>query len=185
MAEGKDIQDRQFMDILKKSHSFTVQIHTEVSRIIADLRPTQLDTLGLVAAIRQYVNSIVVSQGIKVHFDMEPIEKHLLPEEELSLFRLVQGAVGNIIQHSEAENIVIFLKQQDDNLVLSVSDDGKGFEIEKLTEMRERGRGYGLLHMKERMTLIGATCNVQTQPGKGTTVKAFFPLSGKATVKED
>ncbi len=185
MAEGMDIKDGQFMDILNKSHNLTVQVHSEVSRIIADLRPTQLDTLGLVAAVRQYVNNIVVSRGIEVHFDMEPINKKLFPEEELSLFRLVQGAVGNIIQHSEAKNVYIVLKQQDDNLVVSISDDGKGFEIDRLTEMREIGRGYGLLNMKERMILIGATCNVQTEPGEGTTVKAFLPLAGKPAAGKD
>ncbi len=185
MAEKRGIQDQQFMDILKKSHTSTVQIHSEVSRIIADLRPTQLDTLGLVAAIRQYVNALVVSRGMKVNFDLEAIEKHLLPEEELSLFRLVQGVVGNVIQHSEAENVDISLKHQDNNLVLCVRDDGKGFEIDKLAEMREVGRGYGLLNIKERMTLIGATCSVQSQPGEGTIVRAVLPLSGKVTIKKD
>ena len=185
MADHKDIRDQQFLEILKKSHASTVQIHSEVSRIIADLRPTQLDTLGLVAAIRQYVNSMVVSRGMKVNFDMEAIEKYLLPEEELSLFRLVQGAVGNIIQHSEAENVSIILKQQDNNLVLSIIDDGKGFEIDRLAEMREVGRGYGLLNLKERMILIGASCSVQSQPGEGTTVRAVLPLSGKAALEKD
>lgn len=182
MAEARGIDDQQFLEILKRSHNSTVQIHTEVSRIIADLRPTQLDTLGLVSAIRQYAHSIVASRGIEVEFDMDAIEKYLLPEEELSLFRLVQGAMGNVIQHSDAKNVDISFKQKDDNLVLAISDDGKGFELKKLAEMRERGRGYGLLNMKERMILIGATCSVQSSPGKGTTVRAVLPLSGKAKI---
>ncbi len=184
MTDNMGIRDDQFVEILRKSHASTVQVHSEISRLIADLRPTQLDTLGLVAAIRQYVSSIIVARGIKVHFDMDAVEKHLLPEEELSLFRLVQGAVGNIIQHSEAKNITVSIKYQDDKLVVSVIDDGKGFEVEKLTELRKIGRGYGLLNMKERMTLIGATCSVQSQPGEGTIVRAVLPLSGKVSIKE-
>ncbi len=184
MSERLGIRDVQFKEILKKSHASTVQVHSEISRLIADLRPTQLDTLGIVAAIRQYVNSMVVARGIKAHFDLDAVEKHLLPEEELSLFRLVQGAVGNIIQHSEAKNVTISLKHQDDKLVVKVVDDGKGFQVEKLSELRKIGRGYGLLNMKERMTLIGATCSVQSQPGEGTTVRAVLPLSGKVSIKE-
>lgn len=185
MAEAIGIQDQKFMDILNRSHASTVQTHTEVSRMIADLRPTQLDTLGLVAAIRQYVYASLISKGIEVHFDLGPIEKYLMPEEELSLFRWMQGAVGNIIQHSQAENVEVSLKRQEDKLVLRISDDGIGFEFDKLSKMREGGRGYGLLNMKERMTLIGGTCSVKTQPGGGTTVTAVLPLSGRETVKKE
>lgn len=184
IAETIGIDDERFMEILKRSHASTVYTHTEVSRMIANLRPTQLDTLGLVAAIRQYVYTSIVSQGINVKFDLDTVEKYLLPEEELSFFRWVQGAVGNIIQHSHAENVTVSLKQHNDKLVLKISDDGKGFETDRLTEMREHGRGYGLLNMKERMTLIGGVCSVESEPGKGTTVTATFPLSGRATVTD-
>ncbi len=183
MAESIGIQDQNFREILQKTHDSTVQIHTEISRIIADLRPTQLDTLGLVAAIRQHIHSNMASRGINVHFDLDSIEKQLLPEEELSIFRWAQGAVGNIIQHAQAENVEVSLKQKEEKLILTISDDGKGFEIDKLTEMREKGRGYGLLNMKERMILIGGNCSVQTQPGEGTTVTAELPLSGREIVK--
>ncbi len=184
MAENNGIQDQNFKEILQKTHDSTVQIHAEISRIIADLRPTQLDTLGLVAAIRQHIYSNVASRGINVHFDLDNVERQLLPEEELSIFRWAQGAVGNIIQHAQAENVEVSLKQREEKLILTISDDGKGFEIDRLTEMREKGRGYGLLNMKERMILIGGSCSVQTQPGEGTTVTAELPLFGRELVKK-
>ncbi len=185
MAEMLNIQDQRFMEIINRSHATTVRTHTEISRIIADLRPTQLDNLGLVAAIRQYVYTNVTSQGMNVRYDLDDVDRHLLPEEELSLFRWVQGAIGNIIQHSQAKNVEVSLKQMKDKLFLSISDDGKGFEFDNLPAMRERGHGFGLLNMKERVTLIGGSCSVTTEPGKGTTVTAVLPLSGRNRIKKE
>ena len=185
MAEMLDIQDQRFMEIVNRSHATTVRTHTEVSRIIADLRPTQLDNLGLVAAIRQYVYTNVISQGMNVRYDLDNVDLYLLPEEELSLFRWVQGAIGNIIQHSQAGNVEVSLKQMKDKLVLRISDDGKGFVFDNLLTMRERGRGFGLLNMKERVTLIGGSCSVETEPGKGTTVTAVLPLSDRGKTKNE
>lgn len=182
MAEQIGIADQKFMNILKRCHASTVSTHTEVSRMIADLRPTQLDTIGLVPAVRQHVYSNLIARGVEVRFDLDDINKKLLPEEELSLFRWVQGAVGNIIQHSGAKNVEVSLRQREGNLVLRISDDGKGFDIGGLPEMREEGRGYGLLNMKERMVLIGGACSVESQPGEGTTVTAILPLAGRETV---
>lgn len=176
MAESAGIRDERFLEILKKSHSSTEQIHGEISRMIADLRPTQLDTLGLVSAIREYVNFNLSSRGIKVHFDLDEINKKLHAEEELSIFRWVQGAIGNIAQHSRAQNVNVSVKQRDNELVVQISDDGVGFDFDQLTDMREVGRGYGLLNMKERITLIGGRCSVDPEPGKGTTVTAIVPF---------
>ncbi len=188
IAESKGIKDEKFMDILRKSHDSTVQIHNEVSRMIANLRPTQLDTLGLAAAIRQYVHFNVSSRDIEVYCNMDDeVEKYLLPEEELSLFRWVQGAVGNIIQHAGARSIEVYVAREKNKLVFKISDDGKGFEFDRdlLSEMRERGRGYGLMNMKERITLIGGEFSIQSRPGEGTTVIAELPLMGRETVNKE
>jgi len=185
MAEISGIQDQKFIDILKKSHASAVQMHTEVSKLIADLRPTQLDTLGLSAAVRQFVHFNVASKGIKVHFDLDPVEQHLQPEEELSLFRWIQGAVGNVIQHSGADELEVSIKELAEQLVLRVKDNGKGFEFTELPQMREMGRGYGLLNMKERIKLIGGACSVYSKPEEGTTVTAVLPLKGREKLQEE
>ncbi len=179
MAGSIGIEDAKFMDILRKSHDASVQMHSEVSRLIADLRPTQLDTLGLTAAVRQYVNFKIASQGIKVHLDLDPVEEFLDPEEELSLFRWIQGAIGNVIEHSQAQEMEVQIKQQQAKLMLRVRDNGQGFDSDALPQMRERGRGYGLLNMKERIKLIGGACSVQSKPGQGTTATAYLPLFGR------
>lgn len=183
LAEMIGIQNEQFKTILKKTHASTVQVNIEVSRLIADLRPALLDILGLMPAIRQYIETSLAPLGIQVNFRLEELKKTLLPEEEVTLFRWVQGAVGNIIQHAQAKNVLISMMYREGDLVLQVSDDGKGFNPLHLHNPGERGRGYGLFNMKERMNLIGASCSVQTEPGRGTTVTAVIPnerwLSGK------
>lgn len=178
MVDMIGIKNEQFKTMLKKTHASTVRVNIEVSRLIADLRPVLLDILGLVPAIRQYAETSLTPLGIRPHFAfaLEEIKAILQPEEEVALFRWLQSAVGNIIQHAQAKNVTIALHLEDGNLVLQVSDDGRGFEPSKIPETGERGRGYGLFNMHERMKLIGATCKVLSEPGKGTTVMASIPV---------
>ncbi|HSV31594.1 MAG TPA: GAF domain-containing sensor histidine kinase [Atribacteraceae bacterium] len=176
LAEMIGIQNEQFKTMLRKTHAATVGVNIEVSRLIADLRPALLDILGLVPAIRQYAETSLTSLGIRVSFELDELKRILQPEEELTLFRWVQGAVGNIIQHAQAKNVTLSLKKVDGNLVLQVIDDGKGFNMSQVSDGGDKGRGYGLSNMRERMDLIGAMSTVQSEPGKGTTVTAVIPL---------
>ena len=180
MAENIGIQDRRFKEMLQRSHDLTVQVHREVSRLIANLRPIQIDTLGLVPAIRQHAQSTLVPLGMGVHFDMEPVQKRFLPEEELGLFRWVQGAIGNVARHSRAQHVSVSLKHQDGMMILKISDDGIGFDVSVLSRNSEEGRSYGLLNMKERITLVGGTCSVESDPGRGTVVTARVPLARRS-----
>jgi len=176
MAEIIGIQDTEFKARLKKTHSLTVQINTEVSRLIADLRPSLLDTLGLIPAIRHYAETNLTPLGINVSFEFEGIKRSLPPEVEAGLFRWAQGAIGNIMQHSQARNVTISVKHEGDELVLCISDDGKGFNSSQLTGIEAGGRGAGLFSMKERVRLLGGACSIQSQPGQGATATARIPI---------
>ena len=184
-AEMAGIQDTQFKTRLKKTHSLAVQISTEVSRLIADLRPSLLDTLGLIPAVRQYAETHLTPLGINVSFEFEGIERALPEEVEVGLFRCAQGAIGNIRQHSQAGNATISMKREDDELVLCISDDGKGFDISQVTEIEKSGRGAGLFSMKERVRLLGGICWVESQPGQGTTANARVPITWSTTSAKD
>lgn len=185
MAEIIGIQDAEFKTRLKKTHSLAVQVGTEVSRLIANLRPTLLDTLGLIPAIRQYAETNLTPLGINLSFEFEKVGKSLAPEVEVELFRWAQGAIGNIMQHSQARNATISLKREGNELVLSISDNGRGFDVTQLTGIEEGGRGAGLFSMKERIRLVGGTCSVQSQPGQGTTATAKVPLTWSTANAED
>jgi len=184
-AEMAGIQDTQFKTRLKKTHSLAVQISTEVSRLIADLRPSLLDTLGLIPAVRQYAETHLTPLGINVSFEFEGVERALPEEVEVGLFRCAQGAIGNIRQHSQAGNATISMKREDDELVLCISDDGKGFDVSQVTEIEKGGRGAGLFSMKERVRLLGGICWVESQPGQGTTANARVPITWSTTSAKD
>jgi len=176
-AEMSGNQDTEFIAGLKKVQSLTVQVHSEVSRLIADLRPALLDTLGLVPAVRQYAEARLHPLDINVSVEIKGLERRLLPEVEAALFRFVQGAIGNIAQHSRAKNTTIILEYQQEEMLLRISDDGQGFNVSEITDVEESGRGRGLFTMRERIGFLGGTSSVESQPGTGTTVWARVPIN--------
>ncbi len=175
MCDLQNICDDRFRQVLDEAHASAKQINREVSRVITDLRPTLLSTMGLVPAIREHVESHLKPLGIEVSFDFQDIKPPPPPEAEISLFRWVQGAVGNIIKHSNAGHVRVSLRRTGDEMRLKVADDGRGFDVDLLQE-GEEGQGTGLLIMKERLELVDGSCRIDSEPGRGTTVIARFPL---------
>lgn len=176
LLERNDCDANLFKERLKKVHSSAVQICGEVSKLIADLRPTLLDTLGLIPAIRHYEETNLVPNGVTVKFNFDK-DKLALPQEmEAGLFRIVQTATGNILHHSRAQLVDISLVQQGDELVLTITDDGIGFDVSQITRIEESGRGAGLFSMKERARLLGGRCWIDAQPGKGTRINVIIPF---------
>jgi signal transduction histidine kinase len=176
-AEMSGSQNAEFITRLKKVQSLAVHVHTEVSRLITNLHPGLLDTLGLVPAIHRHAESSLRPLGITVSVETKGGDRRLPPEVEATLFRFVQGAIGNIVQHSRAKNAAIVLEYQDDEFLLQISDDGQGFDVSKITNIEESGRGRGVFSMKERIRLLGGTCRIDSQLGQGTTVRAVVPMS--------
>lgn len=176
MAEMSGNQDAEFIAGLKKVQSLTVQVHSEVSRLIADLRPALLDTLGLIPAVRQHAEARLHTLGINVSVETKGKDRRLPSDVEAALFRVVQGAIGNIAQHSKAKNAVIVLEYQPNEFLLHISDDGQGFDVSKITDVEESGRGRGLFSMRERIGFLGGTSGVESQPGKGAAVWARVPI---------
>jgi signal transduction histidine kinase len=170
-------KDTGFVTGLKKVQSLAIQVHEEISRLIAALRPALIDTLGLVPAIRQYAENSLRPLGINLSVESEGMDKRLPPEIEAGLFRWAQGAIGNIAQHSKAKNASIILKCKDNELYIEIADDGVGFDVFKITDIEEGGRGRGVFSMKERIGLLGGTCGIKSSPGQGTIVQGRVPIS--------
>jgi len=185
MVEMSGSQDTEFIAKLKKIQSLAVQVHSEVSRLIADLRPALLDTLGLLPAIRQYAEDRLRPLGINVSVEPERVDQRLTPEIEAGLFRVAQGAIGNIAQHSKAKNASIILEYQGDELFMRITDDGGGFDVSKITNIEKSGRGRGVFSAKERVGLLGGTCLIESQPGQGTNVRVRIPISQDAEDAEN
>ena len=169
-------KDAGFVAGLKKVQSLAIGVHGEISRLIADLRPALIDTLGLVPAIRQYAENSLRPLGINMSMESEGMDKRLPPEIEVGLFRWAQGAIGNIAQHSKAKNARFSLKRKDNELYIEITDDGVGFDVSKITDIEESGRGRGVFSMKERIGLLGGSCGIKSKPGQGTTVHGRVPI---------
>lgn len=103
MTQMSGRQDAELIERLKKVQSMAVQVHNEIRRLMADLRPSLLDTLELVPAVRQYPESRLRPVGINVSVEIKGGDKRLPPEMETGLFRVAQGAIGNIIQHYQGK----------------------------------------------------------------------------------
>jgi signal transduction histidine kinase len=185
MAGLNNTTGAEFKTKLNKIHSLAVQISTKVSQLIADLRPTLLDTLGLIPAIRHYAETNLLPSGINVSFEFDPDKSNLTQDISVELFRIIQGTIGNILHHAQAKNVEISLKIVGEELILNVIDDGKGFDVSRITHIEESGRGAGLFSMKERVHRLDGRCAIQSRPGKGTKVTVIIPCIEAETDAKD
>ncbi len=148
----------------------------EVHRLIYDLRPSQLDDLGLPAALRSCAYDCLESAGIEVHMEAVGQEKRLPPQVEITVFRIAQEAIANVGHHAQAESVFISLEFKDNSVALQVEDDGIGFDFSKEMDSADTERHMGLLGMKERADLMHGTLTIETRPGYGTKVAAQIPI---------
>ena len=177
MAEMKGIEDEELLDMLRKTQSQAVYAANEIVKLMKELRPTLLDELGMSAAIHRYAKDTLRAQGIDVAADFSGTDRRLPMEVEVTLFRIAQGAIGNILEHSEAQKASINVECTDTECRMRIEDDGRGFDVSKLTEVESTGRGAGVFTMKERVKLVGGKCHIESQPGRGTRVVVNVPLS--------
>ncbi len=185
MVEMAGIHDAKITETLKRAHELAIHIGNEIHRLIVNLRPTLLDSLGLIPALRQHAESTLVPMGINVSFQFDDLERTLPREVETGLFRVAQGGIGNIQQHSKATSASISLTVNGDELVLRISDNGVGFDVSRIQGIETGGRGAGLFSIKERVKLMGGSCIIQSEPGKGTTATARIPIRWSTTNAED
>lgn len=165
---------------LRKAQSISISILDGIHKIINELRPTLLDDLGLVTAIRWLADSNLGSVGVKVRLDTVGKERRLPSEVEIALFRVVQEAISNIARHANAHNTALSLHFQKKAIQVSIQDDGKGFDVQEALSSKDRPRGLGLLGMKERIELVHGTLSIRSRIGSGTLISFQIPLSGSA-----
>ncbi|GAC1358640.1 MAG: hypothetical protein NVS4B8_16230 [Herpetosiphon sp.] len=158
----------------------TVAEHTltGVRNIIADLRPSLLDDLGLDAAIRWQVQERLEPSGIRADVQVRGAGRRLPPRIETALYRVVQEAVSNIIKHAEATYVEIDLDLSSPEVVAArIEDNGKGFDTGFLQRAAHPGMGVGVYGMQERVNLVEGNLQIDSSPGEGTEVRVTMPLS--------
>ena len=147
----------------------------EVERISRNLRPGVLNELGLVDVLRSDSSEFVKRTGLPLKVTCEKLTARLPAETELTLYRILQEALKNVEQHARAKNVAVHLKPLADGVELVITDDGIGFDPERLPSQRKAKRGFGLISMRERATSAGGALSVQSAAGQGTTITAQIP----------
>jgi two-component system sensor histidine kinase UhpB len=144
----------------------------ELLDLARQLRPTALDDHGLVAALQTHVKEYNRRGPASAHFWADPTLRDLPPEVQVVIYRVAQEALVNAARHSGATHVEVSLERGDSRVSLLVSDNGSGFAF------AEEGKGLGLSGMRERALLVGGRLEIDSSPGKGTSVKLEVPISG-------
>lgn len=166
-------------ETLRHLEGLTTHSLTELQRLIADLRPSHLDDLGLPAALRWYANVIQERAALHTHVEIRGQEHSVSSAAKTALFRIVQEALTNVVKHAVAENANIYLTFESDGVSVKIIDDGQGFE----PRSNQSGQriSWGLKNMEERASLLGGKLTVKSHLGAGTSVEAFIPFAAMET----
>jgi signal transduction histidine kinase len=166
-------------DQLSEIAETTTAAILEVREIAHNLRPYQLDRLGLVAAIKHMITRVSESSVLNVASDMERIDGLLSPEAETSVYRIVQEGLNNVVKHSSATSARVEIKRDGDQITISVQDNGKGISPRPPSSNGARG-GFGLAGIAERVRLLDGSFAIDSKPSNGTTLTVLLELPGGA-----
>mgnify|MGYP001275300356 CR=1 FL=1 len=165
--------------ILKRRIASTqrlVQRSVEIIHAFAlDLRPSTLDDLGLIPALHSFSQAFSRQTGIRVRLNAEAAVEALNIAKRTVLYRVAQEALTNVSRHARASDVEVNLKILEGGASLSIHDNGRSFPVERLLAS-VRGKRLGLLGMRERVEMVHGVFAVQSEPGKGTTVRATIPM---------
>jgi signal transduction histidine kinase len=150
-----------------------------IHRFARELRPTELDDLGLIRALHGYMTGLRRKTGLPMTMKVAAAVERLDTATQTALYRVAQEALTNVVRHAQAGEIEVTLQKFRRHVALRIRDDGSGFRPGRGRAAGRAGR-LGLLGMKERLEMVGGTLSIKSTPGKGTTVLARVPLPATA-----
>ena len=149
----------------------------ECRRMQQDLRPSLLDDLGLLATLSWYCRRYqTIYTGIKVELEQGLEESDIPNVLKIVIFRVTQEGMNNIAKHSKADLVHLRLRKMDGRMELAIEDNGQGFDLNKVVSSESTKRGLGLTSMRERTELLGGSFAMESAEGKGTVIRASWPL---------
>ena len=146
-----------------------------VHQFARELRPAVLDDLGLIPALHSFVKIFSKRTRIHVHLKAFAEVEQLDIAKRTVLFRVAQEALTNVARHAQASRVEVSIQKLPDAVCMKIKDDGKSFQVERVLHGKGSKR-LGLLGMRERLEMVGGHFDVESAPGKGTTVTAQIPL---------
>lgn len=164
----KDLENakEQFEEITTESANAI----SEVREIAYNLRPYLLDRLGLTKAINAMLNKIADKLPLRIISKIDDIDGLFENEAELSIYRIIQESLGNIIKHAEASEVNVTIEKVEKGINLKIQDNGKGFDVKEKSENKTQG-GFGLLGISERVRMLNGTFSIKSETEKGTTIE--------------
>ena len=150
----------------------------ETREISYNLRPFQLDRLGLTKAIEVMVRTTGVASGIRFTSELDNIDDVFPEDLRINFYRIVQESLGNIMKHAQATEVSVRVKRSIENVILTIEDNGRGFTSDERGPLPSRS-GFGLTGMGERARLLGGELKVRSTQGRGTAVLFESPLRQK------
>ncbi len=162
------------------AQSSASQIDNDIGYLSWELRPTELEQLGLENALTSFVREWSNQHQVNAEFHSNSASKQnggrFEKDVETNLYRIVQEALNNILKHANASNVNVLLQRRDDGVTLIIEDDGCGFDPEDISQDASPPGGLGLISMRERVTLLNGTLEIESRPGSGTTILARVPF---------
>jgi two-component system, sensor histidine kinase and response regulator len=156
---------------LQALHDQSYEIFVKIRRLAQDLRPPVLDALGLKVSMQTYCAEFTRRTHLPVSFDVDEAIPSLPDVYNIALYRILQEALNNIIKHAKAGHVWVDLSLEDDIIILTVQDNGQGFETQE-----HQSDGIGLSSMRERVMIAGGKFNISSTHKHGTILSAQFPL---------
>ena len=150
---------------------------SEIRRFIFDLRPTMLAQRGLIGTVEHYINTYRTFLPEEINLELPSTSPTLTQEQELTAFRVIQETLQNIHRHSGATRCSLSIEAVNDQLLVNVSDNGRGFDPSNV-KVRARG-GSGIIGMRERAEVIGANLEVDSSSGNGCRVRLMIPVGSR------
>jgi PAS domain S-box-containing protein len=165
---------------LQEDLTMIVNLLGQVRKLSLDLRPSVLDDLGLLPAVRWYVREHLKKSDLEVQLDIPRALPRLSPEIENACFRVLQGAATNALRHAHARNLTVHLRLEQGVLELDIHDDGAGFDVDAAQTRARGGASLGLLAMEERVRLVGGEFSLSSKSGEGTDVRVRINVEKSA-----
>lgn len=180
LETAKSLPSQRLALIDKSIQSILHAIH-EIRAISKSLVPSSIVDLGLTESINDLVQNITVSKTLKIDlFIQDDIESIINKDQKLMLFRIIQEQMNNVLKHSQAKHASIYLLADASNIELEISDDGKGFDIEKGMHSK---KGVGLSNIVSRAELFHGKVDIYTAPEKGCKLKVEIPIITNPLIK--
>jgi PAS domain S-box-containing protein len=170
-------------EILHRCDRLLVKILEENRQIAHNLRPTELDNLGLAVACSSFCSQVQSRTNLQFQCRLTLPKQRLPSVVELHLFRIVQEAINNIEKYAQAKSVKLQIRFYGNSVILKIQDDGKGFDAKTLKMGRKILHGLGLTNMRERALSLGGTCEIISVPGRGTTIIVRVPLGTRISKK--